>query len=440
MKYGSVCSGIEAATQAWAPLGWKAEFFSEIDKFPSAVLAHHYGSNMPGEPVTGNGIPNYGDMTNFKEWPDHAIDILVGGTPCQDYSVAGLRAGMAGDRGSLTLTYIEIAARYRPRWIVWENVPGVLSSNRGKDFARFLGDISGTKISVPKNGWRTSGIVAGDPNAYGLAYRVLDTQYVRTCDHPQAIPQRRRRVFVVGYLGDWRSAASVLLDPESLRRDIKPRRKAGQGFAAGTLRSTDVGGDVDHAQANHLIPDFSHTLKGEGFDASEDGTGRGTPIILARKEFTADVASTLNAAFGDKLGLENQHINAGAPLFITSKTESKTPLPIAFTANDNGRDVTQDGVCPTIRKGGAGSAGGPICPAVALEDGGGIWAVRRLTPVECERLQGFPDDFTRIPWGKKTAGECPDGHRYKALGNSMSTNVMSWIGQRIEFVEDVLNG
>lgn len=473
MKYGSVCSGIEAATQAWAPLGWKAEFFSEIDKFPSAVLAHHYGSNMPGEPVTGNGIPNYGDMTNFKEWPDHAIDILVGGTPCQDYSVAGLRAGMAGDRGSLTLTYIEIAARYRPRWIVWENVPGVLSSNSGKDFARFLGDFSGTKIAVPKCGWKTSGIVAGDPNAYGLAYRVLDTQYVRTCDHPQAIPQRRRRVFVVGYLGDWRSAASVLLDPESLRRDIKPRRKAGQGFAAGTLRSTDGGGDVDHAQANHLIPDFSHTLRGEGFDASEDGTGRGTPIIPVAKTFDRQssgeyglepVASTMSARD------YKSPSDLVVPLFVPPKTEVKTPLPIAFSSKDYGGDAVE-GVSPTLRASGHRdshpNAGAP--PAVAFDlrgrEGGAqfegphdtaniraasggssrsyvaeSWAVRRLTPVECERLQGFPDDFTRIPWGKKTAGECPDGHRYKALGNSMSTNVMSWIGQRIEFVEGVLNG
>ena len=141
MRYLSVCSGIEAATQAWHPLGWTPWAFSEIDPFPCAVLAHHYGSNLPGEALATNGVPNLGDMTKFKDWPDAAIDLLVGGTPCQDYSIAGKRAGMAGDRGALTLTFLEIAARYRPDWIVWENVPGVLSSNGGRDFATFLRDL-----------------------------------------------------------------------------------------------------------------------------------------------------------------------------------------------------------------------------------------------------------------------------------------------------------
>lgn len=204
MRYGSVCSGIEAATMAWHPLGWTPLFFSEIETFPSAVLAHHYGSNMPGEPITSNGVPNLGDMTNFEEWPNYAIDLLVGGTPCQDYSVAGLRAGMDGIRGDLTLTYAAIARKFRPRWLVWENVFGVLSHDRGRSFASLLGLLSGRKVETPKGGWKSAGIVEGYHRAYGLAWRVLDTQFVRVDGFGRAIPQRRRRVFVVGYLGDWR--------------------------------------------------------------------------------------------------------------------------------------------------------------------------------------------------------------------------------------------
>jgi DNA (cytosine-5)-methyltransferase 1 len=422
---------------AWHPLGWTPAFFSEIDKFPSAVLAHHYGSNMPDEPATANGVPNYGDMTEFERWPDDAIDILVGGTPCQDYSIAGLRAGMAGDRGSLTLTYIQIAARYRPTWIVWENVPGVLSSNKGRDFARFLGDLSGTKVEVPSEGWKTGGIVAGDPNAYGLAYRVIDTQFVRVDGFGRAIPQRRRRVFVIGYLGDWRRAAAVLLEPESLSGDTPPRREAGKGLAGGTLRSTDGGCDVDHARANHLVSEA----------------------------WPASVPPTLNAAFGDKQGLEDQHALNGAGLFVpftkqaigeyddlnVSSTDSArdykdaTDL-VAHSLRGEGFDASEDGtgratpLVPVafnsredteVTHDRTGPLGASLPQAQAIANSA---AVRRLTPKEVERLQGFPDGFTQIPWRKKTVDQCPDGPRYKALGNSMSVNVMRWIGRRIEMV------
>ena len=153
MKFGSVCSGIDAASVAWTKahggsMDWQCEFFSEIDKFPSAVLAHHYGSNMPGEEYSKNAIPNYGDMTKFKDWPDHGkqsdrpIDLLVGGTPCQSYSIAGLRKGLADPRGDLMLTYLAIARRYQPKWLAWENVPGVLSSGGGRDFGTFLGGLA----------------------------------------------------------------------------------------------------------------------------------------------------------------------------------------------------------------------------------------------------------------------------------------------------------
>ena len=197
MKYGSVCSGVEAATAAWHPLGWEPQWFSEIEKFPSAVLAHHYPD-----------VPNLGDMTQFKEWPiDRSIDLLVGGTPCQSFSVAGLRKGLDDPRGNLMLTYLAIAAQYQPKWLVWENVPGVLSSQRGRDFGTFLGALGQL--------------------GYGFAYRVLDAQYF-------GVAQRRRRVFVVGYLGDWRRAAAVLFERESMSGHPAPSREAGKE-AADTL-------------------------------------------------------------------------------------------------------------------------------------------------------------------------------------------------------------
>lgn len=412
LRYLSICSGIEAATQAWHPLGWKPVAFSEIEAFPSAVLAHHYPD-----------VPNRGDMTKFQEWPDDTVDLLCGGTPCQSFSVAGLRQGLADPRGNLMLTFGAIAGRYRPRWLVWENVPGVLSSNRGRDFAAFLG-------------------LLGELG-YGWAYRVLDAQHVRTCRFPRAVPQRRRRVFVVGYLGDWRRAAAVLFDRESLSGHPAPRREAGQGLATSpSLRAQSQSshrldseafvpiansGDIGYcltasaqqsldAETETLIA-VAHALRGEGFDASEDGTGRGTPLV---------------------------------------------PVAVGFSKNDHGNDAGV-GVSPTLRSQGAYGANGgshaavafdlaqitsatnrtrvsPELPGSTLNAAGQMhvaapWAVRRLTPRECERLQGFPDDFTRIPYRNKPADQCPDGPRYKALGNSWAVNVAEWVGERIAEVD-----
>lgn len=238
LRFGSVCSGIEAASQAWVPLGWSPVFFSEIEKFPSAVLAHHYGSNMPDEPPIENGVPNYGDMSKFEEWPDHGptgqspINVLCGGTPCQSFSVAGLRGGISDSRGNLSLTFGAIARRCRPDWLVWENVPGVLSSGNGRDFASILGLLAGRKINVPKDGWKKAGIIEGIGCAYGLAWRVLDAQYIRVDRFGRAVPQRRRRVVLIGYIGDWRRAAAVLFERQSLSGDPAPCRQTGQGAAA----------------------------------------------------------------------------------------------------------------------------------------------------------------------------------------------------------------
>lgn len=205
MKYLSVCSGIEAASVAWHPLGWQPVGFSEIDAFPSAVLAHRFPK-----------VVNYGDITDFRNWPIRAgdIDLLVGGTPCQSFSVAGLRRGLADPRGNIMLAYLALAEHLRPKWIVWENVPGVLSSGRGRDFGTLLGALGQL--------------------GYGYAFRVLDAQWVRTQRHSRAVPQRRRRVFVVGCLGDTASAAAVLFESESMQRHSSPRATAGKDIA-GTI-------------------------------------------------------------------------------------------------------------------------------------------------------------------------------------------------------------
>jgi DNA (cytosine-5)-methyltransferase 1 len=408
IKYGSVCSGVEAATVAWHHLGWEPRWFSEIEKFPSAVLAHHY-------PDT----PNHGDMTTFKEWPNDPIDLLVGGTPCQSFSVAGLRKGLDDPRGNLMLTYLAIAERYQPRWLVWENVPGVLSSNRGRDFGTFLGALGQI--------------------GYGFAYRVLDAQYF-------GVAQRRRRVFVVGYLGDWRRAAAVLFERESLSGHPAPSREAGKNLAADAGTGAGRGSHWDaltnpHPSLNQshntggigasnqelfsqresgIVPqtgyrmvafgeyaddntasamkardykdatdlavcatgDIAHTLKGEGHDGSEDGTGRGVPTI--------------------------------AHTVALRGRDGGNPPAVAHTLGTQCSSATEDGT----------GRGSPLVPS--------LMAVRRLTPVECERLQGFPDDYTLVPHRNKPAA---DGPRYKSLGNSMAVPVMRWIGERISKVE-----
>ena len=315
MNYISVCSGIEAASVAWHPLGWNCLGVSEIEPFPSAVLAHHYPS-----------IPNFGDMTKFKEWKiNGTVDLLVGGTPCQSFSVAGLRQGLKDPRGNLMLTFLAIAEHLKPKWILWENVPGVLSSNGGKDFGSFLGGLGEL--------------------GYGFAYRVLDAQWCRTHRHPRAVPQRRRRVFVVGCLGDFTSAAKVLFERESLQRYSAPRRATRQETAA----------DVERCLAVAI-----------------------QATVIGRQDHNGPGGSGCSDS-GEMFTLTTNDIHAVA---ITKPMQ-----------------------------------------------------VRRLTGTECERLQGFPDGWTAIPWKKKPADQCPDGPRYKALGNSMAVNCMEWLGERIQAVE-----
>ncbi len=481
--------------------------FSEIEPFPSAVLKHHYPN-----------VLNWGDMTQYKTWPNADIDVLVGGTPCQSFSIAGLRKGLEDPRGNLMLTFLGIADRYRPKYIVWENVPGVLSSNAGRDFGSFLGALGEL--------------------GYGWAYRVLDAQWF-------GVAQRRRRVFVVGCLGDQRSAAAVLFESESVSRNPAPSRKARKGVATDAEASvapscTDTvtakwskGAEALQQGAQdggNCIPILMRQREGK------DGGGKG-PLISEEKSLTLatsndqvlafrdpsptitskmqgasgwapynedahlvgvqptsndqvlaqpvggipDVAETLIATDHKGPGHNRDHNFVAQPVagFLPKQgsraegigyAEEQSPTlragcdsygiiqPVAFreTADcltsaygtkwngnasaDNGSlfaaqplpfDTTQL-TCPSNY-----SSPKPGDPCHPLAAGAHIPAVattmqvRRLTPVECERLQGFPDNFTRIPWKKKPAEECPDGPRYKALGNSMAVPCMKWIGERI---------
>jgi len=388
VKYLSVCSGIEAATVAWHHMGWQPVAFSEIEKFPAQVLAHHYPD-----------VPNYGDMTKFMEWPDESIDLLVGGTPCQSFSVAGLRRGMADPRGNLALTYLGIADRYKPRWIVWENVPGVLSSAGGRDFGSFLGALGQL--------------------GYGFGYRVLDARYF-------GVAQRRRRVFVVGYLGDWRRAAAVLFESPSGSRDTASRREKRQRVAP-----TVVSGPPFSRTRNAKVETDALVARMVAFgEYIDDGTAS---AMKARdyKDATDLVAQPM--MFKVRGGVEREDGSRGST--NVGKQAGKGFLgntDRAFTvASTQDQWVAQPVAVDIDNCNLTGDCAGNILAGAQMRTNKGMGVmsamqVRRLTPTECERLQGFPDGYTNIK------DNCPDGPRYKALGNSMAVPVMRWIGERID--------
>jgi DNA (cytosine-5)-methyltransferase 1 len=547
VKYLSICSGIEAATVAWHPLGWKPLAFSEIEAFPRAVLAHHYPD-----------VPLHGDFTVLRHEPWIVdADVLVGGTPCQAFSVAGLRNSLSDERGNLSLEFVRLAdaidnvrklAGKDSAIIVWENVPGVLSV-KDNAFGCFLAALAGDVAPYvpPRGKWTNAGVVAGP--ARQVAWRVLDAQYF-------GLAQRRRRVFVVASARDGFDPAAVLLEFEGVRRDTPPRREAGQA-TAGTIdaslgRSRGAGtnpgalshwdGDFPHPTLNqshntggvgqsnqelfsqrgaylapaicmahgqggaevaserratltciHEAPIVAHTLKGEGFDASEDGTGRGTPLVAVPLQEVGKRTgvSTDDPRAGIGIGQDGdpmftlqagaQHGVAHAIPFDTtqitspsnySRPQSGDPChPLAAGAHP---PAVAYAFQPRIARNGRGDMGevvnalnaqsgetgkGDAAPCVAYttklhntksNQAGKIYkeytvgldksspppalltnmAVRRLTPVECSRLQGFPDDYLlSVTW----RGKCPppDGPMYKALGNSMAVPCMAWIGRRI---------
>lgn len=598
MRYASVCSGVEAASLAWMPLGWEPIWFSEIEPFPCEVLKQRFP-----------GVQNLGDMTKIiGEKYRGTVDLLVGGTPCQGFSVAGKQGGLGDPRSALCLAYCRLLETMRPRWFVWENVPGVFSTNGGEDFRAFLRKI--------------------DEIGYSCAWRVLDAQYVRVDGYPRAVPQRRRRVFVVGYLGEWQYPAEVLFEPGCLHRDSPPRREAGTGVARSVTASTggasgkeqqhtfvgiggkplnalgvdgyngaisgSVSATVDtrcknanrptlvmaHGQANaeiseavspalpcdHEAPiafrwaaspsqglpigvDCCHTLmanrNGEPAVCYENhaqdsrireidcapvlsakaGTGGGNlPLVASFMvgqgsraggiAFSESAAPTLKAAMsGNGIGAQEDlaytqnatgvmgvaynvkeegefqdgnaaKINAGKVLLLLRKEIGKD----TFRKWASGRlirisekEILQSNLHvkgfrqKTCQGQSAMDDSTLPCEEVTSENALlYLWSdfqsryssyrrelaqqfldeldvclqklsletpqkfkpiVRRLLPIETERLMGFPDNWTRIPWRGKQAEECPDSPRYKACGNSMCVNVMRWIGMRIENVE-----
>lgn len=524
MRFGSVCSGIEAASVAWHPLGWQAAWLAEIEPFPSAVLAHHYPD-----------VPNLGDMTTIATrvltGEVEAPDVFTGGTPCQAFSVAGLRESLADDRGNLTLKFVELAdaidhvRRSRgsePTIIVWENVPGVLST-KDNAFGCFLAGLAGEDLPLeaPGGKWTDAGCVYGPKRA--IAWRVLDAQYF-------GLAQRRKRVWVVASAREGFDPAEVLLEWSSMRRDIAPSRETGEDSPATTPTGTSGGGSEgvtwwdgsqvantltkEGAGGNQRMPDkgnfgavlqpvvSTHRMVAFG-EYSDDGTAS---AMKARdwKDATDLIAyngtvGTLDRECGASK-LNHQSFVAGHVIPVraysiredaAADTFSATPLEVAnaiqahqpsaqshhaqtFIAQPvpysfdslhsnamkssnplSGCRQVDLSTCldtttpePSKNQGGMAvlqpiSFGGQMSvpfadvnmsatlqaknPMAVMQPS---MAVRRLTPEECEALQGFPRSYTNVPWRGKP--DSPDGPRYKALGNSWATNVAAWVGQRIK--------
>jgi len=476
VTYGSVCSGIEAATVAWHPLGMRAAWYAEIEAFPSAVLAHRY-------PETAN----LGDMTRLAALvlagKIEAPDVLVGGTPCQAFSVAGMREGLADPRGALTIKYVELAdaidhvrvQRGQPESVaVWENVPGVLS-DKGNAFGCFLGALVGEseELQPPGKRWADAGCVYGPRRA--VAWRILDAQYF-------GLAQRRRRVFVVASARSDFDPASVLFEREGLRRDHPPRRGEAPDVA-GTLTggarkhggystddlpcvaaplTTNQYGDHESREsllvfgggANCQATDVSTALSAHPGGTRMDAE---TETFVVHGTQDPDVSQGLAHALGRNQGQENavlafsckdhgadaghiaptlramghgeSHANAGGQVAVCVTGD------VAHTLKAEGFDASEDGtgrgqpIVAATLEASAGRSRGAGTPVGMLASGGS--GVRRLTPRECERLQGFPDDHTLIPWRGRPTAECPDGPRYKVIGNSKAVPVVRWIGRRL---------
>lgn len=452
MRYLSLFSGIEAASVAWEPLGWECVAVAEVDAFASAVLAHRYPS-----------VPNLGDVTKIDAADLAAlgrIDLVVFGSPCQDLSVAGKREGLAGERSKLFHTAVDIVRWAREycgcRWALWENVCGAFSSNKGRDFAAVVGELAGVDVLVPPKGWGTEGAAVGTEGM--VEWAVLDAQWF-------GVAQRRRRVFALADFGDWASRPPVLLEPQSLRGDSPPRREPGQGASA----------------------DVAPGLVSSGRGDERAGETRGQdPVVAVRSISTGDVSHCLNAGGMGRIDYETETMvvepytlairgrEGGATLearqdgvsnAILTPTGGRAGIGVGAVAfsimpMNSGKDYKAretDIAQPIMAAGGRiGNQGGDAVVAFAPDVARSLTArhdsspcvdrgmevvaqpglqVRRLTPTECERLQGFPDGHTLIPFRGKPAA---DGPRYKALGNSMAVPVMSWVAKQIEIAESGL--
>lgn len=470
LRYLSVCSGIEAVTVAWEFLGFQAIAFSEIEPFPAAELAHHYPS-----------VPNIGDMTviNGKKYAGE-VDILVGGTPCQAFSVAGLRKGLADKRGNLALKFVELVNEINPPLVVWENVPGVLSS-ADNAFGCFLGGLAGEDVPFVSSGkkWSDAGLVFGPKRT--IAWRCLCAQYFN-------LAQRRKRLFVISGVTDGIDPRKILFEQDGLRRDSAPCRNPRQGSPRTTSRSvkvhieggqcpclTQVSGHIgDIGMSNQKVAtlktkavavqqnQLGEVRTGEvcgTLNTNSSASGRNAPMVLTLQGnmvrpnagchgkgwSKGGISYTLTSAdrhavltYPSEDGVLYEVVRRGsnakpfsfAPKVLAQwemgghctplKVDKKT-LVIVNDQEDNFINVDEDHISPRLR-----SETQANTQSVAYRD-----QVRRLTPVECERLQGFPDGYTKIPWRGKCAADCPEGHRYKAIGNAMAVNVMHWIGKRI---------
>lgn len=406
-RYVSIFSGVEAATLAWEPLGWEPVAFSEIEPFPCAVLAERWPN-----------VPNLEDITkiDWKDKIDGAIDLVVGGSPCQSFSVVGKREGLKGASG-LMLEYIRCVQELRPRWFLWENVPGALTSEGGGAFGQLLSEM--------------------DELGYSLAWRVLDAQFF-------GVAQRRRRLFLVGHLGA-ESPAEVLFEPDCLSGNPQSSREKRKELASRAGRSAACAGfkysaapranTIGYAeeQANTLTADWHAPAV---FPLQGNMIGR------------ADSAGPANEAFGFAQNTRNEVRIVGdgtlsGALAARPGMKQTTFVCTSSTYPINEQIATRDKKLGRGTGLGVGADGDPAFTLLAnhshMNDSeiadkpteGNPMRVRRLTPLECERLQGFPDGHTLIAWRGKTAEECPDGPRYKAIGNSMAVPVMRWIGRRI---------
>jgi DNA (cytosine-5)-methyltransferase 1 len=456
MKYISICSGIEAASVAWHGLGWTPLAFSEIEPFPAAVLSERWAS-----------VPNLGDMTKFREWPEELLvecDLLVGGTPCQAFSVAGLRKSLDDERGNLSLIYVQLLHHINevrrkhgrsPAIAVWENVPGVLST-KDNAFGCFISGLLGLDDTVETQDgkWPKAGFLGSETVRVG--YRVLDAQYF-------AVAQRRRRVFLVAVpcelvasLGERACPSEILSLRESVLGNPPTRGKAWEGVAratAASLASSGRGAErpgESRGQDDVVVscPPTARTLTQrmhKGFDSTLDSTlDSQTPIITSKPisfHPTQDPISSVDGSThamgcGSKGGCCTQAV-AFDTTQITSKANYSKPKPgdpchlLAACTHPPAIAITTEqtpkfnNVCAFAQNqlGEVRDASGRNTPMVHS-----AMHVRRLTPVECCRLQGFPDDHCDITFRKKPAA---DGPKYRALGNSMAVPCMAWIGYRI---------
>lgn len=466
MRFGSVCSGIESASVAWHPIGWKAAWLAEIEKFPAAVLAHHYPE-----------VPNLGDMTalpaRIAAGEVEAPDIFCGGTPCQAFSIAGLRKSLDDARGNLSLVFCEIANAIDaarsvcgrpPAVIFWENVPGVLST-KDNAFGCFLAGLAGENdpLEPPGGKWTNAGCVHGPQRT--VAWRVLDAQYF-------GVAQRRRRVFVIASARKGFDPATVLFEWDGVRRDSAPSREAREVAPTIPARSTaggglgtdfdcdggticvatgqagaEIGADMEPTlNCNHEAPYVARTLLGKSnCSHAED---KETYVCFDTTQITS-AANRSNPQPGDACHPLASGAHAPAIAFpanlpgtqcasteeLAPSMGAANPTAVAAPANTTARAVSLRG-----REGGAtAELGDEVQNCLRASGGGGdkphvlhAMQVRRLTPAEAERLQGFPDGYTAIPWRGKPADQCPDGLRYKALGNSWAIPCVSWIGERIQ--------